>query len=133
MVQFTSALQLAASLNTGGLLINTQPGALSLDTTHGLDILGSVKFGDYGIKDLDIGFSNGPNGVNFHAKGELDLPDNIAVKLNELDIVNGQLADIGVTLDAPIEIGDTGFFIDSISGNLENLNNISQLKVMASV
>jgi hypothetical protein len=133
MVQFTSAVQLAASISQGGLLIDTQTGALSLDTKNGLDIMGSVTFGDYGIKNLDIGFSNGPNGVNFHAKGDLYLPDNIKVSLTELDIVDGQLADIGIAVNAQIEIGDTGFFIDSLSGDLENLNNISQLKVMASV
>ncbi len=134
MIQLTSSIQFAASISQGGLLINTQTGALSIDPgPNGLEFMGSVTIGDYGIKNLDIQFSNGANGVNFSASGELDLPDNIAIKLDELKIVNGQLAAIGLTVDAPVEIGDTGFFIDSISGDLENLNNISQLQVMASV
>lgn len=133
MVQFTSDIDLATSITKGGLLINTQTGALSIDATNGLSFGGSITFGNYGIKNLMVSFSNGPNGVNFSASGELDLPDNIKVVLDQLDIVDGQLADIGITLDAPIEIGDTGFFIDSISGDLQNLNNISQLQVMASV
>ena len=135
MIQFTSSFQVGASISQGGLVIDTNTGALSLDTSKGLDITANAtKFGrPYGIQNLDVGFSNGPSGINFHASGEVDLPDNIKVQLNELDIVNGQLADIGLTLAAPVPIGDTGFFLDSISGNLENLNNPSQLQVMASV
>jgi uncharacterized repeat protein (TIGR01451 family) len=131
MLDFTSSFEVAAAITKGALLIDTTTGALSIPST-GLQIEGSATLGPFSIKNLMISYSTGPNGVNFSASGEVDLPDNIAIKLDELDIVNGQLADIGLTVDAPIPIGDTGFYIDSLSGSLMNLNNPSQLVVMAS-
>ncbi len=131
MLDFTSSFEVGAAITQGALLIDTTTGALSIPST-GLQIEGSATLGPFAVRNLMISFSTGPNGVNFSASGEVDLPDNIAISLDKLDIVNGQLADIGLTVSAPIPIGDTGFFIDSLSGSLENLNNPSQLVVMAS-
>jgi hypothetical protein len=131
-LQFTDTFQASAKILRGGLIINTATGALSIDTNNGgLELEASAVFGSYGVPRLDISFSNGPNGINFSAMGELDLPDNIKVVLDKLDIVDGQLADIGLTVDAPVAIGDTGFYIDSFSGELDNIDNPSQLTVSA--
>src|SRR5205085_2734054 len=123
--------QVSASISAGGLLIDTRTGALSIPSS-GLQISGSATLGAFSIPTLMISYSNSPNGVNFSASGEVDLPGGIAVSLDKLDVKNGQLADIGLTVKAPIPIGDTGFFIDSLSGELDNLNNPSQLIVSAS-
>jgi hypothetical protein len=131
MLDFTSAFEVAAAITQGALLIDTSTGALSIPST-GLQIEGSATLGPFSIQNLMISFSTGLNGVNFSASGTVDLPDNIDVSLDRLDIVNGQLADIGLTVSAPIPIGGTGFYIDTLSGSLENLNNPSQLVVMAS-
>ncbi len=131
-LELTSEFQASATLSQGGLLINVNTGALSIDTSHGLDIMASAQLGPFSIQNLDIGFSNGPNGVNFHASGEVDLPGGIDIDLTKLDIQNGQLADVGLSVSAPIPIGDTGFFINTLSGELDNLNNPSQLEVDAS-
>jgi uncharacterized repeat protein (TIGR01451 family) len=130
MLEFTSAFQVSASISQGGLLINTSTGALSL-APGGLQITASATLGPFSIQNLMISFSNGPGGVNFSASGAVNLPGGIGVDLTQLVIQNGQLADIGLTVNAPIPIGDTGFYIDSLSGDLQNLNNPSQLVVMA--
>ena len=131
MLDFTSAFEVSAAISQGGLLINTSTGALSVPST-GLQITGSATLGPFSVQNLMVSFSNGPNGVNFSASGDINLPGGFAVDIDELDIVNGQLADIGLTESIPIPIGDTGFFLDSLSGSLQNLNNPSQLVVMAS-
>jgi uncharacterized repeat protein (TIGR01451 family) len=130
MLEFTSAFQVSASISQGGLLINTSTGALSL-APGGLQITASATLGPFSIQNLMISFSNGPGGVNFSASGAVDLPGGIDVDLTQLVVQNGQLDDIGLTVDAPIPIGDTGFYLDSLSGDLQNLNNPSQLVVMA--
>jgi uncharacterized repeat protein (TIGR01451 family) len=130
MLEFTSAFQVAASISQGGLIINTSTGALSIPST-GLQITASATLGPFSIQNLMISFSNGPGGINFSASGAVDLPGGIDVDLTQLVIQNGQLDDIGLTVNAPIPIGDTGFYIDSLSGDLQNLNNPSQLVVMA--
>jgi hypothetical protein len=132
MLQFTSSFQVGASITEGGLLIDTHTGALSVDTSHGLHITANAHFGPVAIQHLDIAFSDGPNGINFHASGEVDIPGGIQVSLTTLDIQDGQLANIGLSVSAPIPVGDTGFFIDTLSGELDNLNNPSQLVVHAS-
>jgi hypothetical protein len=131
MLDFTSSFEVAGAITQGALLINTSTGALSIPST-GLQIEGSATLGPFSIQNLMISFSNGSNGVNFSASGAVDLPDNIDVSLDKLDIVNGQLNDIGLTVSAPIPIAGTGFYIDTLSGSLENLNNPSQLVVQAS-
>ena len=131
MLDFTSVFEVSAAISQGGLLINTQTGALSIPST-GLQITASATLGPFSIQNLMISFSNGPGGVNFSASGAVDLPGGIDVDLTQLVVQNGQLDDIGISVTAPIPIGDTGFFIDSLSGSLDNLNNISQLVVSAS-
>jgi uncharacterized repeat protein (TIGR01451 family) len=130
MLEFTSAFQVAASISQGGLIINTSTGALSIPSS-GLQITASATLGPFSIQNLMISFSNGPGGVNFSASGAVDLPGGIDVDLTQLVVQNGQLDDIGLTVNAPIPIGDTGFYLDSLSGDLQNLNNPSQLTVMA--
>lgn len=132
MLELTSSVKVAASLTQGGLIIDTTTGALSIDASNGLEIKADAQFGPVGIHNLDIAFSNGAGGINFHASGEVDLPGNIKIALTKLDIQNGALADIGVAVNAPIPVGDTGFFINSLSGELDNLNNPSQIEVKAS-
>ncbi len=131
MLDFTSVFEVSAGISQGGLFINTQTGALSIPST-GLQITASAALGPFSIQNLEISFSNGPSGVNFSASGAVDLPGGIDVDLTQLVVQNGQLDDIGISVTAPIPIGDTGFFIDSLSGSLDNLNNISQLVVSAS-
>ncbi len=130
MLDFTSAFEVGAAISQGGLLINTATGALSVPST-GLTITASAVLGPFSIPSLVISFSPGSGGINFSASGSVDLPGGIDVSLTQLVIQNGQLDDIGVSVSAPIPIGDTGFFLDSLSGSLQNLNNISQLVVSA--
>ena len=131
MLDFTSVFEVSAGISQGGLFINTQTGRLSIPST-GLQITASATLGPFSIQNLMISFSNGPSGVNFSASGAVDLPGGIDVDLTQLVVQNGQLDDIGISVTAPIPIGDTGFFIDSLSGSLDNLNNVSQLVVSAS-
>ena len=131
MLDFTSAFEVGAAISQGGLFINTSTGALSIPST-GLQISASATLGPFSIQDLMISFSQGSGGINFSASGDVDLPGGIDVDLTQLVIQNGQLVDIGVAESVPVPIGDTGFFLDSLSGSLDNLNNISQLEVSAS-
>ena len=73
-VQFTSAFQIGAQLVKGGLLINPTTGALSIDTTNGLEIKANATLGPFSIQNFDISFSDGPNGINFSATGKVMLP-----------------------------------------------------------
>ncbi len=131
MIDFTNVFEVSAAITQGGLFINTSTGALSLPST-GLQITASATLGPFSIQDLMISFSEGSGGVNFSASGDVQLPGGFGVDLTQLVVQNGQLVDIGVAEDSRIPIGDTGFFLDSLSGSLENLNNISQLQVSAS-
>ena len=131
MVELTSSFEVSAKITKGGLLIDPTTGALSLDTQNGFTLMASATLGPVSITNFMISFSNGTNGINFSASGDVMLPDNISINLIKLDIVNGQLADIGVGISAQIPIGDTGFFFDSLSGEIDNINNPSQLVVSA--
>ena len=131
MLEFTSTFQVSASISQGSLLINTSTGALSIPSS-GLQIMASTILGPFSIQNLVIAFSNGSNGVNFSASGAVDLPGGIDVDLTQLVVQNGQLDDIGLAVDAPVPIGATGFYLDSLSGSLQNLNIPSEVEVMAS-
>jgi hypothetical protein len=130
-VQLSSAFQFSAQLAKGGLLIDPTTGALSIDAANGLEIKGSATIGPFSVQNLDIAFSNGPNGINFSATGKVMLPDNWGVNLTALTIVNGQLADIGVDITAQIPIGDTGLFLTEFGGELKNLNDPAELEIDA--
>ncbi len=132
MIDFTKGIDVGASIKQGGLLIDPTTGALTLDTSHGLEITASFTIGGFGLEGLDIAYSNGPNGVNFHASGSVILPGGYSVNLIKLDIVDGQFADIGIGYTGSLPIGDTGAFLTSLSGELDNLNDPSQLVVSAS-
>ena len=92
-------------------------------------------FGPFSIA-ANIAFSNGTNGINLSVSGHVDLPGGIDVDLYKFDIVNGQLADIGIRYNAVapslgVPIADTGFYLTGLSGELDNLNNPSQIVVSA--
>jgi hypothetical protein len=127
MLDFTSAFQAAASITQGYLAIDTSTGALSVPAS-GLQITASATFGPFSIPNLVVSFSSGGN---FSASGAVDLPGGTEVSLTELDVKNGQLADIGLAVHTDVAIGTTGFFLHSLSGSLQNLNNPSALEVMA--
>ncbi len=131
MLDFTSVFEVSAAISQGGLFINTSTGVLSVPAS-GLMITASATLGPFSIQNLMISFSEGPGGVNFSASGMIDLPGGFSVSLTQLVIQNGQLVDIGLAETGQIAIGDTGFFLDGLSGSLDNLNNISQLVVSAS-
>ncbi len=133
MLDFNSEIQAAASLSQGGLLIDTTTGALSIDATNGLEVTADVEVaGILAIKDLDISYQNTAAGVDFSARGTVSLPGGYSVSLTQLDITDSQLTDIGVQLQGSIPLGDTGFYLNSLSGAVHHLNDLKNLEVDAS-
>ena len=138
MLDFASEFEVGASIapitptgTEGGLLINTQTGAVSL-APGGFSITASAQLGPFAIQNLMITFSNGSNGLNFVAGGTVVLPDIGSVTLKNLDIVGGQLVGIALSEDIPIAIADTGFYLQSLTGSLININDLSNIQVSAS-
>lgn len=134
-LELTRAFQISASIGGGGLMIDPSTGDLSIGP-QGVSIMGSGTFGPFSIA-ANIAFSNGSSGINLSVSGDVDLPGGIDVGIKKFDIVNGQLADIGLTYSAVapslgIPIADTGFYVTALSGELDNLNNPSQIVVSAS-
>jgi uncharacterized repeat protein (TIGR01451 family) len=130
----SSAIQADAEIVKGALVINTDTGALSFDATDGLELKASVTIGPFSVKDLDIKFSEGTGGINVSASGTLDFPGGFDVSAS-FSVVNGQLAEIGLSYsdDTGIAVGDTGLFITSMSGEIDNINDPTNLTITASV
>ena len=123
MLDFTSAFEVSAAISQGGLFINTATGALSVAVERTADHRqrhpGTVLH-----SEPDDLLQHGPGGVNFSASGEVDLPGGIDVDLTSSDIVNGQLADIGLLGEYSDPDRRYRLLLDSLSGSLDNLNNI---------
>jgi hypothetical protein len=128
-VRLTNGLVASAAITEGGLLIDTNTGALSFDTQNGFDVHGSLTLGNYGINDLDIHFADVNGRTDISAGGTLDLG---AFSVGStLEIVGGQLKEIGVDYHSTpgIELGETGLFITDLNGTIDNLNNPGALVV----
>jgi uncharacterized repeat protein (TIGR01451 family) len=133
-LSLSSAIQADAEIVKGALVINTDTGALSFDASEGLELKASVTIGPFSVKDLDIKFSEGTGGINVSASGTLDFPGGFDVSAS-FSVVNGQLAEIGLSYsdDTGIAVGDTGLFITAMSGEIDNINDPTNLDITASV
>ncbi len=123
-----------AELSQGGLIINTQTGALSINATNGLHLHLDVSLSTFSIKDLDICYSmNADGAINLSASGTIDFGQ-YAVG-GSFQIVDGQLKEIGISFDRNpgIEIGNTGLFITQLSGTIDNLNDVNNLVIDLSI
>jgi hypothetical protein len=126
-IQMGSHLDVSATLDHGGITINTSTGAVQL---NGLDIKGHLDLKSFQV-DLDFKFSN-TNGISVALDGEVTFPSGFTVG-GSFDVENGQLCEIGLKYDAGattgLPIADTGMFVTHIEGKLSNLNDVDHLKV----
>jgi hypothetical protein len=134
MLELGSAIKANVQLAEGGLLIDLNTGALTVDYHNGLEIKADLELSKFfAVKGLDIYFKQEPDGnVDFSAKGEVDFPGGYQIGLTALDIKDGQLTDIGLHLAGHVELGETGVFVDELDGALHNLNDPSNITVDAS-
>ena len=123
------------NLSRGGLIINTQTGALSVDTTNGLSLSGKLDLGGFKA-DADLSYSDTNGQLNLTAGANIEFPGNIDIHAG-FSIVNNQLAAVNFAYQdsSPgIPLGDSGLFITAVSGAATtNLNTPSQIAFSGSV
>jgi len=127
-VDFAGNFVVAAAITKGELLINTSNGDLSV-SPGGMTVEGELAFGQY---EVDVSVSFDPaHPTDFAVSGTVAIQNTFSVSLTKLDVVGGQLVDIGLAETRSIAIGTSGWFFDGLSGELDNLNNPSKIVVKA--
>jgi hypothetical protein len=133
-VSLSSVISGNVTLSRGGLIIDTQTGALSIDATNGLDLHGQIALGGFSAV-VDISYSDTAGQLNLSVSANVMFPGGIGIAAS-FAIVNNQLSSISFAYDDStpgIPLGDSGLFITKVSGELDHLDNPSNITFAGSV
>ncbi len=131
-VSLASRITASGDLINGGLVINTNTGAVQL---NGLRLgISDTRIGTVFIRTAFIEYTQNTNGTfNLSGGANVDLPAGITVD-GSFDIVNGRLRRIMLSLskDPGVHLG-FGIFVNRVAGELNNLDNPDSLIVKGSM
>jgi len=140
-VQFTGAARVEVvngtfaqvTLPNGGITVNTQSGEVNVG---GLVIqVGKLRLGPIEVQDLFLSYANTNGSISVSGRGMVSLMNGRIVVAGNFDVVDGKLRNIGLSAEfnpgLPVVSGV--LFLTRIGGQINNLDNPSQLQVSLDV
>jgi hypothetical protein len=132
-VALTNKFAFAASIaNSTPLVIDTQTGVFSIP--DGLKIAGSLQIGTFLAAAVTVAYTPDGSSFDLAVTAKVTLANRFTVD-GAFSLDHGQLQSIALsyTDSTGIAIGTTGLYLTHLGGEVDNINNPSQIQVSGSI